>query len=321
MPPQIAKLGHVSLVTPDLDQSTWFFRDVVGLEETERDRDMVFLRGWGEFEHHTLKLVKGPEAKLDHVGWRTARPEDVEEFESRLSRSGVEVTKQPAGEERGHGESIHFRVAGTGHPFEIYYDVEKPLAPEERRSRLKNQPSRAFDHGVSPRRVDHVNLWTDNPAPSAQWLEDVLGFKTRECVKVGPNDGMLLGSWMSVTTLVHDLAMMADPGRQPNRFHHIAYFLDNWQDVLRGMDILGEHGVEIDLGPGRHGISQAFFCYVKDPGSGHRLELFSGGYHIFDPDWEPVVWREQDMKEGLIWWGPEYMPGQGSSLDDTTASA
>lgn len=28
--PEISKLGHVALVTPDLEKSLWFFRDVIG---------------------------------------------------------------------------------------------------------------------------------------------------------------------------------------------------------------------------------------------------------------------------------------------------
>jgi catechol 2,3-dioxygenase len=29
--PEIAKLGHVALVTPDLEKYLWFFRDFIGL--------------------------------------------------------------------------------------------------------------------------------------------------------------------------------------------------------------------------------------------------------------------------------------------------
>ena len=169
--------------------------------------------------------------------------------------------------------------------------------------------------GISPRRIDHVNLWTDNPEPAQHWMQDELGFR-RGSTSASPTGRWW--AWMAVTSLVHDIALFADPEQRQGRFHHLSYYLDNWQDVLRAMDILVEHDVPIDLGPGRHGISQAFFCYVKDPGSGHRVELFSGGYHIFDPDWEPVEWRETDLKEGLIWWGPEYMPGQLPAMDGTT---
>src|SRR5712691_1400137 len=195
--PEVAKLGHVALVTPDQDKSVWFFRDVLGLEEVEQEGDTLFLRAWGDFEHHTVSLRPGPEARVDHVGWRTRRAEDVDEFAQLLGEKGVELQRVEDGQERGQGRAVRFNLPASGHPFELYYDIEKPEAPEEKRSRLKNNAYRAFDHGISPRRIDHVNLWTDNPAPAAEFLYDALGFKAREVVKVGD---ALVGSWMAVTT-------------------------------------------------------------------------------------------------------------------------
>lgn len=314
----IAKLGHVALITPDLDTSLWFWRDIVGLEEVARADGTVYLRAWGEFEHHSLSLTAGPEAGVDHIGWRAGAGADVGAYEESLAAAGAEVERIDAGRELGQGAAIRFDLPmGGGHPFEIYFDVDKPLAPEGRRSRLKNNSARMLDHGISPRRIDHVNLWTADPAPPKQWMQDHMGFKEREYVQI--TDGPLVGTWMAVTSLVHDVALFADPGQQTARLHHLSYYQDNFHDLLRGLDILLEHDITPDLGPGRHGISQAFFVYVRDPGSGHRLELFSGGYHIFDPDWEPIEWLETDLKEGLVWWGAEYQPGTGHLMDGTTA--
>jgi catechol 2,3-dioxygenase-like lactoylglutathione lyase family enzyme len=41
---EIAKLGHVALVTPDVEGSLQFWRDVVGLDEVDRDGETGFLR-------------------------------------------------------------------------------------------------------------------------------------------------------------------------------------------------------------------------------------------------------------------------------------
>jgi catechol 2,3-dioxygenase len=60
---------------------------------------------------------------------------------------------------------------------------------------------------------------------------------------------------------------------------------------------------KIEAGPGKHGISQAYFMYVFEPG-GNRIELFGdAGYLIFDPDWKPVTWREENLDKGIIWFG------------------
>lgn len=319
--PEIAKLGHAHLVTPDLEKSLWFFHDVIGLEITERSESIVYLRANMEREHHSLVLEQGDRARLDHVGWRVKRPEDVDGFEKLLTDNGNAVTRFSAGNENGVGDAIRFQLP-TGHKFEMYYDVEKPLAPEGERSVLRNQVYRSWNRGVAPRRIDHVNLWsTLPPEPQHQWLADNLGFKLREYL-TGPNGR--LGGWMSVTPLVHDVAIMqAGPHEKTTaRLHHIAYWLDNAQDVLRAADILVEAGIKPDQGPGKHGVSQAFFLYVRDPGSGHRVELFSNGYLIFDPDWEPIEWSGADVPTALTAWGPtDYVPHTDDNIMNTTTEA
>lgn len=81
---------------------------------------------------------------------------------------------------------------------------------------------------------------------------------------------------MSVTPLVHDVAMikketLPTPDPTPSYF----LLVDDTQDILRAADILKENNLPF-IGPGKHGVSQAIYLYVMDPGSGCRVELFSG---------------------------------------------
>lgn len=299
--PEIAKLGHVALTTPDFDKSLWFWRDLIGLEEVERVDGTVYLRAWGDFEHHTLSLTPDTGATVDHVAWRTRRPEDVDAFAERIKAQGRNIQWVDKDAERGQGRAFRFH-SQPGQVFEIYYDMEKPKAPPEKRSRLLNSPYRLEGRGVAPRRIDHVNIHGVRGDESAKWLEDTFGFKVREYVVNG--EGRLTSAWMSVTALVHDIAVSDSPSGEPGLFNHLAYWVDNWQDVFRAADLVMEHKIPF-FGPGRHGISQACFLYLLDPGSGHRLEIFSGSYLIFDPDWEPIKWTPEDLSVGLVWWGPK----------------
>ena len=300
--PEIAKLGHVALVSADLEKSLWFFRDTIGLEETEVVDDVHYLRAWGDFEHHTLSITAGKTSYIDHIGWRTKRREDIATFAKLLEDAGTEVRWVQNGEEVAQGEAIRFELP-SGHRFELYYDMEKTPADESRKSVLKNQTYKSWAKGVSPRRIDHVNLQTSHDnAEIVKYLQEALGFKLREYF-VDPND-VQVASWLSVTNLVHDVAIMSTSrSKEPNEMHHIAYWLDNAQDILRAADILCEADVQF-VGPGKHGISQAMYIYVKDPGSGLRLEIFTNGYLIFEPDWEPVKWTyEEYLKNGSAYWG------------------
>ncbi|MEH7097715.1 VOC family protein [Neobacillus vireti] len=300
--PEIAKLGHVALVSADLEKSLCFFRDTIGLEETEVVEGVHYLRAWGDFEHHTFSIRAGETSYIDHIGWRTKRREDIVTFAKLLEDAGTEVCWIKAGEEVAQGEAIRFELP-SGHRFELYYDMEKTPAEESRKSVLKNQTYKSWAKGVSPRRIDHVNLQTSHDnAEIVKFLKEALGFKLREYF-VNPDD-VQVASWLSVTNLVHDVAIMSTArSKEPNEMHHIAYWLDNAQDLLRAADILCEADVQF-VGPGKHGISQAMYIYVKDPGSGLRLEIFTNGYLIFEPDWEPVKWTyEEYLKNGSAYWG------------------
>ena len=52
-PHYFSQLAHVEVLTTDLAKSVEFFRDVVGMDETGRENDSVYLRAWGDYFHHT----------------------------------------------------------------------------------------------------------------------------------------------------------------------------------------------------------------------------------------------------------------------------
>jgi catechol 2,3-dioxygenase len=47
-------------------------------------------------------------------------------------------------------------------------------------------------------------------------------------------------------------------------------------------------------------VAQGFFLYGYEPG-GNRIEVTTGGYLMYDPDPEPVVWTEEERKLGQAW--------------------
>ncbi|MEK4384417.1 VOC family protein [Solibacillus sp. FSL W7-1464] len=297
----IAKLGYVALQSSNVEASLHFFQDVIGLELTEQIGDTYYLRAWGDFQHHTLSIAPGEAGRVAHIGFRTKRKEDVALFADQLGGKGYEIEHIAAWTTPGIGEAIRF-TAPSGHRLELYYDIEKPVVEESRRSVLKNQTYKSYNKGASPRRLDHVNLHTDaDSRVTYKFFTEELGFRINECIET--EEGDILAGWMSVTPLVHDVALVSHEKLETTaRFHHISYWQDNSGDLLRAADICKEHGLQI-IGPGKHSISQAIYLYVIDPGSGCRVELFTGGYLIFEPDWETVVWSPEERAFGNTYWG------------------
>ena len=85
----ISQLAHVELLTPTLDESARFFTDVIGLEESGRDGQSVYLRCWGDFFFHSVQLTEAEQPGLGHVGWRAEGPEQLERAVAALEAAGA----------------------------------------------------------------------------------------------------------------------------------------------------------------------------------------------------------------------------------------
>jgi len=310
----IAKLGHVATHTPDLEKSIWFFRDVLGFQLVERDGGVAHFRGLRDWEHHTLSVIASDRRGVDHVAFRTKTPEALDDLAAQFEADGDDVTYVEAGEEAGQGEAI--RVRKFGHPYEFYYDVEKPDAPEGQRSGLKNRVySEAIGNRISPRRIDHAHVQDSVSQAHADWLVDDLDFQLNERYSL-TDDGEPWGWWFSVTPLPHDIAIHRREAGEPPQFDHLSYHLDSLNDLWEAANVLAEHDIEPDGGPGKHAITSANFLYVSDPASGLCIEFFAGpGYLNFEPDWETIDWTEDEIGgetshqwigEGPGWEGLEY---------------
>src|SRR5262245_65930711 len=74
----LAHLAHVELLSPKPDESLRFFTDVMGMTESGRRGDSVYLRGWDNYEHHTLNLTASKVAGMGHAAFRATSPQALE---------------------------------------------------------------------------------------------------------------------------------------------------------------------------------------------------------------------------------------------------
>jgi len=186
---------------------------------------------------------------------------------------------------------------------ELLWEVDYYQAPPDKQTELLNRPQKRPLRGVPVRRLDHVNLLASSVTPNRDFMMEQLGFRLRENVVL--NDNTEAAAWLSVSATVHEIAYLGDCTGSKGRLHHICYWYGYPQHLSDIADVIVENGerCKIEAGPGKHGISQAYFIYVFEPG-GNRIELFGDtGYLIFDPAWKPVTWREDNLDKGIIWFG------------------
>jgi catechol 2,3-dioxygenase len=292
----LAHLAHLEIHTPKPDESLNFFVNVMGMTETARRGESVYLRGWDDYEHHTLKLTAAKAPGMGHFAFRTTSPEALARRVEIIKRGGT--GKGWTDGDLGHGPAYAFDTP-DGHHMEIYYETEWYKAPPELKPSLKNQAMRFPGRGANVRRLDHLNLLTSNVEELQRFMEDTLGMRTTEMIKL--DSGKLAGVWVTCNNKTYDVAFTADHYGARGRFHHATWAVDSKEEVLRAADICLEHGVFIETGPHKHGVQQTFFLYVYEPG-GNRIEFDSAGARLMlAPDWQPIVWTETERKKGQAW--------------------
>ncbi len=304
--PAVSQLAHVELFTPNPEGSLWFFTQLLGMSEVHRQGQTVYLRAYEDWYEWTLALTEAKEAGLAHAAWRSSSPEALEATAQRLAQAGYGLGWQEG--EYGTGRAYRFHMP-DGHSMELVWELAYYQAPEAQKSPLKNRPQRRPYRGVPVRRLDHINCFVSDVETHEAFLREHLGFRPRE-TKVG-HDGRKVGSWLSVSPLVHEIAVMRDGIGRGNRLHHLAYWYGYPQHCYDLADLCRDWGLHVEAGPGKHGTTQAMFLYVYEPG-GNRIELWGdAGYLIFDPSWQTVVWdvsHEADLYASSVWLGASSMP-------------
>jgi len=71
----ILRLSHVEVRVPDLELATAYYCEVVGMYETARESERVFLKCWDEHQHHSVVLTWEPTHGLNHFGFKVTELE------------------------------------------------------------------------------------------------------------------------------------------------------------------------------------------------------------------------------------------------------
>jgi catechol 2,3 dioxygenase len=294
----VARIGHAELLTDQPERSLAFFTDVMGMEIECRAGQSVFLRGSADYLRYSLKLTEAPATGLGHLALRTWSPEALERRVQAIERAGRGVGWIDG--DHGHGPAYRF-TDPDGHVMEVFYEAERYVAPEHLRPALKNQPQRYVGRGAAVRRIDHVNFLAADVAANREFAQHVLGYRLHE--KVQLDDGSESGAWLSASIAAHELIYTSDAYGAHGRLHHLAFWVDTREEVLRAADIFLDSGAHIEFAPSKHAIAQGFFLYGYEP-AGNRVEVTTGGYFVFDPDFEPVVWTQAERARGQAWGVP-----------------
>ena len=287
-PFNVVRCSHAVLTVRDLEASRAFYERAIGLKVEHADKGALYFRGMEERNHHSLVLKQGAEPAAQRLGFKMGSEDDLDRAaaffkERQLPAKFVEVPFQ--------GRTLHAADA-QGNPLELYFKMDQG-------ERILQQ----YGHyaGCHPQRFDHFNVFTPDPQASIEFYA-ALGFRLTEYAESDDAVPRIAAAWMHRKGGVHDMAFTN--GRGP-RLHHIAYWVPTALNIIHLCDLMASTGylANMERGPGRHGISNAFFLYVRDP-DGHRTELYTSDYLTVDPDFEPIRWSLRDPRRQTLWGTP-----------------
>lgn len=292
--------GLVQLRVLDFDETLNFYTNVLGLNEVCRTADgRICLKGYDEFDHHSLTLRKADEAGLDFVAFKVGCPDELEAMKLAVEKFGYPVEEVPAeSDQPGYGKRYGFTIS-TGHRFEIYSEV----ALAEQRPMIRNPDIwTAPPRGMRAQRMDHFLLYGPNIAEAERFCQEVFGMFVPEVCNTA--DGGRLAAWITGSNKPHDLAFVEYP--KPGKLHHLGFYLSDWNDIGNAADWIALNRLKLDIGPTRHAITRGLSIYFWEP-SGNRIEVYASGYTAY-PDNPQRVWDAEQLGRGLFYYSGELIP-------------
>ncbi|MCC6001717.1 MAG: 3,4-dihydroxyphenylacetate 2,3-dioxygenase [Pararhodobacter sp.] len=286
-PFNIVRLSHVELQVTDLAWARAFYADLLGLQVTHEVPGALYLRAMEERGHHCLILRQAAQAGVGHLGFKVWDEGDLGKLADwfRARDLPAEWVDRPF-----MGRVLAVRDP-WGVPLEFYARMERLPAIHQHYALYK---------GVKPLRIDHFNLFSSDVDGAVSFYTD-MGFRLTEYT-ADEATGRSWAAWMHRKGGVHDIAFTNGTGP---RLHHTAFWVPTPLNIIDLLDVMATSGYLdcIERGPGRHGISNAFFLYVRDR-DGHRTELYCSDYQTVDPDLEPIRWDLKDPQRQTLWGAP-----------------
>ncbi|HET7627621.1 MAG TPA: 3,4-dihydroxyphenylacetate 2,3-dioxygenase [Bacillales bacterium] len=283
----ILRAARAVVRVTDLDAARKFYVDALGFVETEADAETIYLRGLEEHVHHCYVLKKAAQPGVEAISYKVASESDLDQLAVHFERKGMATVWLEKGEQHAVGRALRVRDV-SGIPVEFFAEMTTVDRLLQRYDMYK---------GSRMQRIDHFNCMVPDVEKAYDFYINELGFA---CSEYTANDEeRIWAAWLHRKPAVHDVAYMNGEGP---RLHHVGFWLSDPMSVIHTCDVLASlgYGDHIERGPGRHGLSNAFFLYLRDP-DGNRVELYTGDYLTSDPDFKPIRWDLNDSRRQTFW--------------------
>jgi catechol 2,3-dioxygenase-like lactoylglutathione lyase family enzyme len=274
--PNVTRLAHVTLTTPDIARQVDYYESIVGLIAIEKTADRAVLATTLGVE--TLVLERAAAAGLARIGLQVAPGTDLAVARKQLQDRGI-ASELRQGVTPGVAHAL-IVPDNCGTPLEIFADYTF-AAPVRRHV------------GIMPVKLGHTARFVPDVKGTETFYRDILGFRTSDWrttvsvfLRCGPDHH-------TINVFRGDQTELA----------HIAFEVKDFSELQRACDVLAGHGMKLDWGPSRHNIGHNVACYHRCP-DGLRIEVYTEMDQMKDEAlgyFEPRPWHEDMPQRPKIW--------------------
>ncbi len=263
--PTAFRLAYVDLATASLDRARSYYRDVVGLSETESTGQSAFL-ALG-LDHHSIALHQAENAGINAIGLQVDGGVTLAELSKNLTRLGL--APQVKHDARPGVPALIELTDIGGHTFH--------LLPEF----ALNDAGFTGD-GIAPLRMGHVAITSTDAAKIVEFVTQGLGFSTTDWFED-------MVTFVTCNRDHHVLNVISAPIAT---MHHLAFEVRGDEHQIRAADLLAKRDIPTLWGPARHtaGHNIASYHYGADSA---LIELYND-MDVFVPELgycEPRPWH------------------------------
>jgi len=267
---KVQRVARVALGVRDLDKQTAFYVDTWGLGITEEADGKVYLRTTAP-EHNAVTLGRADESGLQEVGLEVASADDLERAATELADAGAAILKAPGPADR-PGAKRNMRLRDPdGNVVELFWGDEAVREDYGTRN-------------VKPLNLNHVVLRTTDVDRAHAFYKGHFGFRESDW-----NGHHMV--FLRCNEIHHQIAFTT---RSKAGLDHVAFEVNDFFEIAKGVYFLGDKGVPRIWGPGRHGAGNNLFSYFWDPEQ-NIIEYTADIIRIKDESaWTPRVWPGRD---------------------------
>lgn len=235
-------VGHIKINSSDPSAMVKDATEVLGLRATHADSKQIWLSSNGRKAE--LVVVHADENSAHTIGLEALSVDAVRQVEARIEGAGCTVLSSEP--------SLSCMDAGVtfSTPEGLRFEVHSPIRDDMYNPRYDTV-------GVGPRRIDHINLITPDPAATLAQLTAIGGMKMSEKMV---NDAL---TWLYGGNRQHHILGLVKGNKAG--VHHYSFEFPEFNMYCELGDILDRNDRQLIWGPGRHRPGDNTYAYYYDP--------------------------------------------------------